>query len=425
MRKLLKDVVLVLVLVAATLAACEWLFRTALFKGWKAVAHLRQPGLYALNYPDTTGPIFSQEYWSLYTLFGGQHQPPPHPQPLLGWSGYFDRETLVHDDEPRRKGRRPVLLFGDSFSACVNVDCFQDILTVDSVFSQDHFLLNYGVGGYGLDQIHLLYKEVVGRFEKPFVVLGVMTRDMERAMLQARIGQKPWFTLEDDSLVMHGVPIDPDGRAWYERNKPAIPSYLYRLLSHQLNGDSLHGPEATAMFKEEMRRLNRALLVNTVRDIQQRGLDFVVLVFEPMYLLEGDWRSLFFRELLDSLDVPHIVTSDIARADGWKWDYTPYEQPDNGHPTLHMNRLISAVVKQFVMDGFTTAVWREENERMLAFHRAAQHRTTPEYWLEQIRRSQHWYERIVAEANELALPLDTLVLRHARYMAQEERAKGQ
>jgi hypothetical protein len=420
----LKGIVVQLLVLAVTLVACELLFRKALFSGWKAVEHLRRPGLYAKQYPDPAGPIHGQDYWSLYTLLGGENQPLAEPHPLLGWHGKFNPATLVPFGEEHAGDRRPVLLFGDSFSACVEALCFEEILNADSMFAQAHYLHNFGVGGYGLDQIHLLYNEVVGRYDKPFVVLGFMTRDMERAMLQARVSPKPWFTLEADSLVLHGVPIAAPGRAWYEENKPAIPSYLWRYLRNRLLGDSLHDAAETRAYTDAMRRLNRTLLLRTLEDIRARGLDHMVLVFEPMYQLREDWRSLFFRELLDSLGVPHVFTSDIARADGWLWDYTPWEQPANGHPTDHMNRLVSETIRCFVLDPTCAERQRAENQRMLVYHRAAAVSTTAEHWMEHIRGNEGWYRSIEAEAREKGLPLDSLLWDNARYMAWKE-ANGQ
>jgi hypothetical protein len=173
-----------------------------------------------------------------------------------------------------------------------------------------------------------------------------------------------------------------------------------------------------------MRRLNRTLLLRTLEDIRARGLDHMVLVFEPMYQLREDWRSLFFRELLDSLGVPHVFTSDIARADGWLWDYTPWEQPANGHPTDHMNRLVSETIRCFVLDPTCAERQRAENQRMLVYHRAAAVSTTAEHWMEHIRGNEGWYRSIEAEAREKGLPLDSLLWDNARYMAWKE-ANGQ
>ncbi|MCB9171151.1 MAG: hypothetical protein H6594_12460, partial [Flavobacteriales bacterium] len=276
-----------------TLVLAELVFRWVLFSGMTGFAHLRQPGLYARNYPDTTGLIFSQEYWKLYTLLGGPLRPPEDPHPLLGWTGYFDGTTYKPRNAPPANGRRPVLLFGDSFAQCVTVTCFEGILNADSAFAKDHYFINYGAGGYGLDQIALLYHQVIDRYDHPFVVLSMMTRDMERALLDARVGEKPRFSLEGDSLVLHNVPIDPDPEAWYAANGPGIPSYLWRLVDHVVFKDSLVSEEETVRTKQDMERLNEALLREAIDDLNARHIDHLILLFEPMYRREYDPRYFF------------------------------------------------------------------------------------------------------------------------------------
>lgn len=417
----LKNAAIVAGMSLATLAGAELLFRHALFNGWKSVAHLRQPGLYAKNYPDTTGAIFSQDYWTLYTLFGGERKPPENPQKELGWSGYFDRETLVHQDAARVGKRRPVLLYGDSFSACVNVDCFQDILNVDSAFAHDHYLLNYGVGGYGIDQIHLLCSRTVGMYERPFVVFGLMTRDMERCMLHARIGQKPYYTLDGDSLVLHNTPIDPDQRKYYDSHRPDITSYLWRLLQHRVTGDSLADGSGTEAFKAGMRDLTAALLRATVRELRAKNVDALFLVFEPMYNTIGDWRSLYIRSVLESEHVPYLFTGDIVWNDGYRQgNYARYEQLDNGHPTLYQNRLIGRAITRYLLDSTYADSLAAANTRRLAFLQAANDPATVEHYITKIFADSTWLASVMAKALERGIPLDSMLRLDADWVRRSD-----
>lgn len=403
-----------------TLAGAELLFRHALFSGWKVVAHLRDPGLYAKNYPDTTGVIFSQEYWLLYTLLGGERRPPEKPHPLLGWTGAFDRETLVHHDAANVRGKRPVLFYGDSFAECVFADCFQTILNGDTAFAKDHHLLNYGVGGYGVDQIHLLMTRTVDLYDRPFVVLSLMTRDLERSMLQARIGQKPFYTIEGDSLVLRNTPIDPDPLHWFKEHKPVVPSYLWRLMGHRVAGDTLLGPRETTAFNERLRQLNTRILQETFSTLRRKNIDFMVVVFEPLSERTADWRPLFMQELLEQEDVPYLFTFDLVRADGYHggW-YGRYEQTDNGHPTSHQNRLIASAVARFISD----STYREElsafNRQRLRVRQRAHDRSTIEYWMEAISNDSTWYASIRAKAEEHGLPADSMLRVDADWMMHQ------
>ena len=426
-KSLLKNIAITGGMSLATLVGAELLFRHALFSGWKSMAHLRQPGLFAKNYPDTTGVIFSQDYWTLYTLFDGDRKPPEHPQKELGWSGYFDRETLVHQDATRVGPRRPVLFYGDSFSACVNVDCFQDILNADSAFARDHYLLNYGVGGYGIDQIHLLCSRTVGLYEKPFVVFGFMTRDMERCMLHARIGQKPFYTVQGDSLELHNTPIDPDWKHYYDEHRPDIPSYLWRLLERRAFNDTMAGPEETKAFAEGMRDVTQALLRSTIRELRAKNIDVLFLVFEPMYNTIGDWRSLFVRTVLEDEQVPYLFTGDIVRRDGYlTGNYARYEQLDNGHPTLYQNQLISAEITRFLLDSTYADSLAHANTERLAFLKAADDPLSVEHYMTKIFADSVWYTSVVKKAQEQGYPLDSMLRLDAAWVMRNdsiERAK--
>ena len=84
------------------------------------------------------------------------------------------------------RDRRPFLLFGDSFSACVDdVLCFEDLLE-NTQFNSEYVILNYGVGGYGLDQIWMLMDKVLPLYPHAIVVIGIMSDDIDRAHLRMR-----------------------------------------------------------------------------------------------------------------------------------------------------------------------------------------------------------------------------------------------
>ncbi len=335
----------------------EFIYRQLLFSNIKVFSGLRNPGFYS-DY------LNEDNYWKLYYMFGGDFKPPENPHPLLGWIGNFDRTTLKHEEREQAGLRRPVLLFGDSYAACIgNVSCFQDILNHDSLFSKDHFLLNYGVGGYGVDQIYLLLKNVVGMYDDPFYIFSLMNYDLDRTPMSFRIGQKPVFEIQNDSLILKNIPVNNNADLYLKENPPDISSYLYRrFLYSDLNllGDSINKKlKKWDYYNDQKRILNDKILSSAVAELRNKRHDFMFVVFH--YIVPGEdefsventsnWRDVLMRDFLDQNDIPYIWSKDVIMKDpaynGSNYDL--YMQADNGHPTTYLNRLISDEIKQKVL----------------------------------------------------------------------------
>ncbi|MBL7962794.1 MAG: hypothetical protein JNM31_03020 [Flavobacteriales bacterium] len=356
-RKALTNVLVLCFSTVLVLGVSEWAFRLMLFGGSPAFQWLRDAGAYA-------DPFNEADHWKLYYLFGGEYGPPEHPHPRLGWRGAFQPKSLVHDDARQVGERRPVLLYGDSYAQCMpEVECFQGLLNSDSTFAQAHYLLNYGVGGYGVDQIALLCESTFQRYDRPFVIFSLMVSDMDRSPLDWRTGQKPYFTLKDEGLELKGVPIDPDPAHYIATHGPGIRSYLWRRFLHGPANvlppswnDRLKGHSAITAYKIE---LNTRILDRVVDQLRSSGVDFVFVVFhyltpdqtEWMVGREDNWRDRMLRDFLDERNVPHIWSKDLILQDSaWTGDNLErYMLLDNGHPTTYFNALIAREMKKSVL----------------------------------------------------------------------------
>ena len=131
--------------VSATLSlvGAELGLRWLLTQESELAATLRDPDRYA-------DPLTDDDYWLLKHRWDPTYQTLRKTHPRLGWTKFAD-ERQLHDDAAQVGDRRPVLLYGDSFAACTRgTRCFQDFLNEDPAFSAEHYLLNYGVGGFGV-----------------------------------------------------------------------------------------------------------------------------------------------------------------------------------------------------------------------------------------------------------------------------------
>lgn len=333
-----------------TLTVVELVLRFLLFNGDPKWDFLRIPQIYALFHRDGAEDHFNEDFWKLNYIFSGSIGL-EDPHPLLGWKGKFT-EDYSHYDAHLQGDKRPVLLFGDSFSMCVDsTQCFEDILNSDSAFSENHVLFNYGVGGFGVDQIHLLMNEVVKLYDDPIVIFGLLTTDMDRSMLKFRDAQKPYFELIDDNLVLRGTPISMPTSEYVESNPVEIWSYVINLM---LNGWIWVFDEPLRLkwrYVENLQALNREIIEDQLAHLRQSNVEHFGLVFQGVFQKDYEWRNIFIRDLFKELDLPYIAAKDIYRRHKEKtgWDESRYFIPIDRHPNSYYNGLISEAIKAYVL----------------------------------------------------------------------------
>jgi len=350
-RKILYSVVLVAVSSLACILFVEIFLRSIVNGRLEVFAViLRRPELYA--------SWFEEDYWKLHVKMNGRYKPPKNPHPLLGWIGKFDRTTLIHNHTSEVGQRRPVLLYGDSFAACVTKEKFQDLLNENSDFSDKYYLLNYGVGGYGLGQIFLLLKNTVHLYEKPIVVLSCMTNDLDRSVMSFRTGQKPSFRVIKGVVQNSTMPIYEDPYGFLAQNPPQIRSYLLAGLSRLLFRAMPRVFRHTQNF-EEVKAVNTYLIRESISILRAHRVPFIVVVFHhfnedavTIFDSRSSWRSEAIYDTLTDLQVPYISTKNLIQSDAelkgrqLRSDYFLY---NDGHPNAHYNRLVANEIKQFAL----------------------------------------------------------------------------
>jgi len=409
MKKKLTNLLVFVITLVVALCIAEYAFRKMIFSKSKAFANLHNPGDYADYLND-------DNYWKLYSTFGGEYKPPADPHPLLGWIGDFQRGSLMHNQIGNVRDRRPVLLYGDSYAQCVATErCFQDFLNNDSSFSKGHYLLNYGVGGYGVDQIALLMKNTVHRYKNPLVIFSLMVSDLDRTIMTVRTGQKPYFKLEHDSLVLAGVPIDSNPDNFFKNNPPHFKSYLWRkFLYSKANILPWSWTEKFRYVKEFTDykvQLNRAILDGVVNELQKSKINFIFVVFhyiEPgnkEFAVddENNWRDHFLRSYLDEKKIPYIWSKDLIRKDPQYHDnIDKFMILSNGHPTTYLNGLIASRM----------ASQLEEKEAL--------ENQDPSYFRRKIESDPNWMKSIEEKAKIRNKSLEEMIEADAQYLVDSK-----
>jgi hypothetical protein len=108
---------------------------------------------------------------------------------------------------PKPEGRQRIAIFGDSFTFGEGVSDGETYSTWLERLLQEAEVLNFGVHGYGHDQMLLYLQEQGVRYHADVVMLGFVYDDMERDLLEFRDYAKPRFRLEGGRLRLEGCPV--------------------------------------------------------------------------------------------------------------------------------------------------------------------------------------------------------------------------
>lgn len=302
---------------AAVLAA-ELALRAVLFANSSTLNQLsdgfRTPDNYAK-------PTEDDLWWLLHFVWSDRSaQLPPNGHPRFGWTnGRFDAETMAHEDErllsaSQNGTRHPILLFGDSFSMCLTPteECFEGLIE-GLPLQRDARVLNYGVGGYGFDQTHMVATAALealaarpeyqaGLVPAPVVAIGLIPDDLDRMALALRDYVKPRYTLEDGQLVRH--PAEPaNTRAFLERQGLGRRSWL---VQHAIYASGL-GNRIRRARRDRHRALRGALAEHLVGDLVARldgmGIEHFFLLMPELRDLDdgrGDWQEVRMREIVEA-----------------------------------------------------------------------------------------------------------------------------
>ena len=345
----------VLLVLAVSALSLEGLLRWALFgEGELAGRVARRLGL---RRAELYAAPWSSDYWRLRHRLGQTSAGwIANPDPLLGWlPAEVEAGSYAHSGEGEVGERRAVLLFGDSYARCATAaaDCWEGLLE-RSPLGERYRLLNYGAGGYGLDQTVLLCRSVLPRFaaRSPVVVVSLLVDDdLDRSLLEVRSWPKPRYRLVGGSLVRGERALPASREEFWADMGLSIPSYAWRRLVH---GTSLlpwrlrEGD--TAARARELRELNQALLRELAAELDAAGLTWFVLLFHGWSWLGEPNAAVREREAivldeLRALGAPWVSAREIlvedARATGrGRADYWQTDGPSPNHYTPLGNEIV-------------------------------------------------------------------------------------
>lgn len=363
LRKLVVPVLRLLAVFAVSALLLEVFFRWALF-GEDRLALALGRRLPVLREPQSYAHTRSAAYWKLAHLTTDEQYRGSEARydPVLGWhSRLFEPGSYAHADEAAVGARRPVLLFGDSFAKCVTGQelCWEGLLE-RSELAGEFALLNYGVDGFGLDQISLACRLVLPRFldREPVVVVCVLLDDdIDRSILDFRGRPKPRCGLtEERSVEWSSEPVPPSRADYLRQHGVGIRSYAWGFLTHATPLLPWARRAALREHDADVRRLGRALLEELVATLEAAEVAYFFVGFHgPTFGQESSRvrrREIFFTQTLDRVGAPYVLSrvplERHAAQSGVSWDAYFYTE---GGKRNHYTPLGNEVVFQAIRDG--------------------------------------------------------------------------
>lgn len=327
--------------------SAECLLRLAIHAGVDAV---RRPELYADMMSDDDYWILTNR-WRLspsspgkgvvHAELGWTQVPPDAGNPLGLFSSTLRR--LNRDSRPK------ILFYGDSFvqGGTSRGQSLPELMQKQLQGSSD--VLHLGVGGYGTDQIFLLFSKTHEAVDNAAVILGIYLEDMDRAALTYREGQKPYFDFDAEGrLELKGLPIEADQEKYLESRKLKFRSYFLRFLAKKAG---FYRPDFE--WSAHKVRLNKAFAKEIHRLCRERNLPLAVVFFyHSASFSAGPPAANYLEDYFKELQVPVINTgeliwSDLKRRGGRIEDY--YGK-DKGHHNLFGNQILSEGILQRLLE---------------------------------------------------------------------------
>jgi len=241
--------------------------------------------------------------------------------------------TVVHNSrgfrgpEPVRNGKRGIMFLVDSFLCGYDVEATERFTDKLQAKHPEWNVFNMGVSGYGTDQEYLLLQKHFDDY-RPRVVFLMFSTETDPVDNRANVRYggyyKPYYTVDDNRLALHGVPVPRAEKAFLADHELLGHSYLVRLLTRvwfELGGPRpLYNTDPTG-----------ALMLDLQRYVQVKGAVLLVGLTDSDPELE---------EALKFLKVPYIILS------------TPLRYPDfGGHWTPEGHTFVSERIEQFLLQG--------------------------------------------------------------------------
>ena len=346
-RRIIQGLATALGVIGALLLVIEVGLRAGIHIG---ISPLRNPHLYAGWFED-------EDHWKLRHRW----QPETAPtnagfvtDPVLGWRPpkSVDNPLAILSDGPyaHSSDRGALLFYGDSFvyGAWPAMVRHRIPQIVDRLLL-DRPVYNYGVPGYGVDQIYLRFERTHEAHTSPAIIIGILTLDLDRSLLAVHSAPKPYFEIEDDELKLEGVPLPEEVATWHRQHPLSLDSYLVAFLTQRRRLAATGGNELEVQEHVPRKQALNSKILEAMLEARENDLPILFVLFYSRQELEySGWRESFLRTTLDRLDVDYVDTKSLflRRSEEERLELADLYYPDNGH----LNETANCWVAEAVAD---------------------------------------------------------------------------
>jgi hypothetical protein len=236
-----------------------------------------------------------------------------------------------------------VALVGDSFTQGWFVDEKETIAGyLEKILGKETEVLNFGVHGYGIDQMALLTTEILPDYHPDIVVLNFIGADPERACARFLFNRrKPYYIYSKSSLALEQREL-PSPKTAYENHQPliaksvdALKTWVGRSRLVRLFAEAILFPEAERCRGEK----NVALLQDTLSKGSQ--LFKVYLVH-----LDGNLPTAFQKEAVNKKLPIYSMIEPVEKLS--REISIPQKRYEDGHPKKELNFLYAKVIAKMI-----------------------------------------------------------------------------
>jgi lysophospholipase L1-like esterase len=352
----------------------EWVLFLAAFLGALLLAEGFVRAYYTLGrkVPPHRDDSLSEEWkWASEHLAAGAAYLPGQAvyDPTLGWTTKpnlhladvrtnsagmrSDREFTRESTGPRR-----ILFIGDSYTFGAHIadhEAFPAVL--QETYLPDWEVLNFGVPGYGPDQILLRYETVGTQYRPDVVVFGFYPRGFFRLFTRFRFYAKPYFVIDaSGALTLKNVPVQTPEElyALFESGTRRIGgwtnSYLLGLLGSRVA--QTFGRRRIDDRADESWGLMAAILRRFRDRATEAGSQPFLLIFPTR---PGDNEDSVYQDLdrLAQLEASALGLPFLSLAKGFAVESERHpgkplfrKRAAGGHLSAHGNRLVAKLLSQ-------------------------------------------------------------------------------